>query len=205
MSEERSEPRFTISRSSKLEKYGLMATKIYRVVLFGGLPVLGYLGVVKFEQLSLNEVGDFLAGAFGPLALFWLVLGFFQQGDELRNSVEALKLQAEELRNSVDQQKELVEVSRQEIDHERQVKAEEEAKDLAAQIPRINVSAEKIHNGFSSRYEIGLKNTGGDTERIHVSGSPVLGLFKGFIISIECEDSKGLHFSFEEFVAPRNL
>lgn len=49
---------------------------------------------------------------FAPLAFGWLVLGFLQQGKELRmsneelqNSVNALKLQADELRNSVEQQK----------------------------------------------------------------------------------------------------
>jgi hypothetical protein len=39
--------------------------------------MLGALGAIDLKQLSLNELGDFLAGAFGPLALFWLVLGFF--------------------------------------------------------------------------------------------------------------------------------
>lgn len=48
-----------------------------------------------------NEFGDLLAGILGPLALLWLVLGFFQQGEELRQSVKALELQSEELRNSV--------------------------------------------------------------------------------------------------------
>lgn len=58
--------------------------------------------------MGLNEVGDFLAGAFGPVAILWLVLGFFQQGVELRQGTEALKLQAAELKNSVVQQCELV-------------------------------------------------------------------------------------------------
>jgi hypothetical protein len=62
-----------------------------------------------------NELGDFLAGCFAPLAFLWLVLGFFQQGDELRNSVAALHLQGEELRNSVEQQKQLVEVTREQL------------------------------------------------------------------------------------------
>ena len=69
--------------------------------------------LIDIRSLTLNEVGDFLAGFMGPVALFWIVLGFFQQGQELRNSVETLKLQAKELANSVEQQKGLVEVSRQ--------------------------------------------------------------------------------------------
>jgi hypothetical protein len=58
--------------------------------------------------MDLNEVGDFLAGAFGPLAILWLVLGFFQQGIELRQGTDALRLQAKELNNSVAQQCEMV-------------------------------------------------------------------------------------------------
>jgi hypothetical protein len=64
---------------------------------------------------SLNDIGDFLAGVFGPLALLWVVLGFLQQGDELRLSSEALMLQAEELRNSVEQQTALVDVSKKQF------------------------------------------------------------------------------------------
>jgi hypothetical protein len=60
------------------------------------------------QTMRLNEVGDFLAGAFGPLAILWLVLGFFQQGIELRQGTDALRLQAKELNNSVAQQSEMV-------------------------------------------------------------------------------------------------
>lgn len=60
------------------------------------------------RSMDLNEVGDFLAGAFGPVAILWLVLGFFQQGIELRQGTDALRLQAKELSNSVEQQIELV-------------------------------------------------------------------------------------------------
>lgn len=59
----------------------------------------------------LNELGDFLAGLFGPLAFAWLVLGFFQQRKELALNSEALFLQYRELSNSVKQQKKLVEAT----------------------------------------------------------------------------------------------
>lgn len=58
----------------------------------------------ELRGLKLNELGDFLAGAFGPVAFLWLVLGFLQQGEELRQGTEALRLQADELKNSVEQQ-----------------------------------------------------------------------------------------------------
>jgi hypothetical protein len=72
-----------------------------------------------FAALSLNELGDFLSGTVGSVALLWLVLGYFQQGKELKNSNGALMMQAIELKNSVEQQRELVEVSKQAIEVEK--------------------------------------------------------------------------------------
>ncbi|MBF7686433.1 hypothetical protein I2F17_11440 [Acinetobacter sp. B10A] len=53
---------------------------------------------------KLNEWGDYLAGAFSPLAFFWLVMGYLQQGKELQQNTKALELQAQELKNSVAEQ-----------------------------------------------------------------------------------------------------
>ncbi|WP_259641795.1 hypothetical protein, partial [Pseudomonas syringae group genomosp. 3] len=83
------------------------------LALVGAVTTLAYLLCIWWlvgdrihclKVMELNEVGDFLAGAFGPLAILWLVLGFFQQGVELRQGTEALLLQANELRESVTQQ-----------------------------------------------------------------------------------------------------
>ena len=65
--------------------------------------------------MPLNELGDFLAGVFGPISLMWLVIGYFQQQKELRNNSEILKIQAEELRRSVEQHEELVKATREQI------------------------------------------------------------------------------------------
>lgn len=61
---------------------------------------------------SLNELGDFLAGAFAPVAFLWLILGYVQQGKQLEQNTKALEqqesalqLQIEEMRESVGQQK----------------------------------------------------------------------------------------------------
>lgn len=78
---------------------------------------------------DLNEFGDFIAGAFAPLAFFWLVRGFYQQGKglaqnsevlkmqavELRASSEALRIQALELKNNVYEQKKIFELHQQEV------------------------------------------------------------------------------------------
>jgi hypothetical protein len=77
---------------------GIIITAGY--LLFSWLLVGDRLGTL--QTMELNAVGDFLAGAFGPLAILWLVLGFFQQGIELRQGTAALNLQAKELKASVD-------------------------------------------------------------------------------------------------------
>ncbi|KTB90228.1 hypothetical protein AO073_27160 [Pseudomonas syringae ICMP 11293] len=80
-----------------------------KLVFWGAFLTVAYLALMgwwlsvnwaAFLCLKLNELGDFLAGTFGPVAFLWLVLGFIQQGRELR-------LQSEELMNSVQQQTEM--------------------------------------------------------------------------------------------------
>ena len=55
----------------------------------------------EVQELKLNAWGDFLAGFSAPLALIWLVVGYFQQGEELRLNTQALEAQQEELRRQV--------------------------------------------------------------------------------------------------------
>lgn len=56
--------------------------------------VLG-VGIAKrFWTMELNSMGDYVAGAFAPPALIWLVRGYYQQG-------KALQVQISELRQSV--------------------------------------------------------------------------------------------------------
>lgn len=102
------------------------------------LLTLGWIGVVFYlwqysgikKPDELNAVGDFLAGVFAPLAFFWLVRGFYQQGkgleqnsmalnlqaQELQASTEALKLQVKEMKASVEQQKIMAEFQHLEIE-----------------------------------------------------------------------------------------
>lgn len=83
--------------------------------------IVGIAYIWLFEKLnspeSLNELGDFLAGAFAPIAFLWLVLGYRQQGKQLEQNTKALEqqekalqLQIDEMRESVNQQKELAEI-----------------------------------------------------------------------------------------------
>lgn len=72
---------------------------------------------------SLNELGDFLAGIFAPIAFFWLILGYIQQGKQLDQNTtaleqqeRALQLQIDEMKESVQQQKELATIQKQQFD-----------------------------------------------------------------------------------------
>lgn len=68
-------------------------------------------------RLYPNEMGDLLAGAVAPLAFLWLVIGYFQQGEELKQNTHALRMQAEELKNSVEQQRIIARANLEEIEH----------------------------------------------------------------------------------------
>ncbi len=100
---------------------------------FGTFAYLVFVGWYWRNQLSSifelapNELGDFLAGVFAPLAFLWLVLGFLQQGLELRNSANALWLQGEELKNSVEQQRDLVNVTREQLAFESKLLAQQQS------------------------------------------------------------------------------
>lgn len=87
-----------------LEWWAVILTALY---IGGAILIMG----AKLDELitlKLNEIGDLAAGVFGPVAFLWLVLGYIQQGRELKLSSEALRLQADELKRSVEQQCEMV-------------------------------------------------------------------------------------------------
>jgi hypothetical protein len=81
---------------------------VFTAVYLFGFTYFIFDRLPQLKSMDLNNVGDFLAGAFGPIAFFWLILGFMQQGAELRFSADALRLQAEELKRSVEQQCKMV-------------------------------------------------------------------------------------------------
>ncbi|NPC57844.1 hypothetical protein [Caenimonas soli] len=152
---------------NKLISFGALVTIAYGVAVW---VLLGQkLG--DYESLSLNETGDFLAGVFGPLTLFWLILGYIQQGQELKQNSQALHLQAEELKNSVAQQKELVQAAFQQLDLEREKLKADHAALKQANNPRFS-----FEGGASSRNDIEgatywayeLKNYGRDCQQVLV-------------------------------------
>lgn len=152
--------------SRKYRIVGLLATVLY----FALIAAYVLIDWSQLLNLKPNEFGDFVAGILGPLAIFWLVLGFWQQGDELRSSVHALNLQSEELRNSVEQQKALVEVTRNQAQAELEALKEERQARKLAMSPRISV---RSHGGMSAGGNVTSKfavyNIGADCLELKVN------------------------------------
>lgn len=119
-------------------------------------------------NLAPNEFGDFLAGAFGPVALFWLVIGYFQQGEELQQNTEALRLQHEELMNSVAEQKHLVQEQRQQNDF---MQAQLNQQIMAAQPYLEIVGYCRSRNSTSAEWETYIKNHGMHCSNLFLEGA----------------------------------
>lgn len=124
---------------------------------FGWLAVAGtglWLLADWSEPLKPNAWGDLAAGIAAPLAFLWLVLGFMQQGREL-------KLQIQELRNTVQHQADLAEATREQVAVQlRQEEDEKRQRRLAAQ-PRFVLTCDHSHTGPTSvAYKMYIANGG---------------------------------------------
>lgn len=126
-----------------LKKIGLWGTIAYLVFLGSGIVIAAKFGWLAASPLALNELGDLLAGAFGPLAIGWVVLGFLQQGEELKESRKALVLQANELKNAVDQHREMVRVASATLEHEKTLQEQELARRMEAVRPKLSANFEE--------------------------------------------------------------
>ena len=94
------------------------------VTLRGWDVLLGF-SPYEHRRMAMNELGDFLAGVFAPLAFAWLVLGFYLQRIELR-------LQREELRATRNETAALVAATANLSEATQQMASIEEARDKRA-------------------------------------------------------------------------
>jgi hypothetical protein len=142
----------TVPERTPLFAWGVAATIIYLLAVC----VISANFEKSLFDLTPNELGDFLAGAFSPLAFLWLVLGFLQQGQELR-------IQAIELNNSVEQSRQLVEVTKGQLELEREAARRIVDADRERRRPQFRLSggAQSISsNEVNFRYRI--VNVGGE-------------------------------------------
>ncbi len=97
-------------KNNKLFLIGLTLTFLW-LAMFCVLSGLNPLGILDgrfdtFHKLDLNAKGDFLAGLFAPVAFLWLIIGSFQQQQEITNQLKEMQLQREETKQMVKAQNE---------------------------------------------------------------------------------------------------
>lgn len=80
---------------------GFLVTLVWFTLV--SLYISAQVGWVRIEQVPLDAMGQFLEGAFAPLAFLWFVLAFFSQQKELAQNTAALKMQFIEVQKSADQ------------------------------------------------------------------------------------------------------
>ncbi|WP_312406522.1 hypothetical protein [Pseudomonas rhodesiae] len=143
--------------SQSLEWWGAHFTALY----IGGAIMIISSRFDEIFTLGLNEIGDLLAGVFGPVAFLWLVLGYRQQGRELKLSSQSLTDQTVELRNSVENQKALAAISeRQLLLNEKNAQLQNEQ--LSASVePRFVLAFEDLDVRYSPpKHLVRLLNAG---------------------------------------------
>lgn len=84
---------FKLNRAKFNGSWPAKLTAIWLLLLVGFSAVNWY----AFCDMGPNEWGDFLAGTMSPVAFMWLVFGYLQQGEELKQNTDALLLQQREL------------------------------------------------------------------------------------------------------------
>ena len=72
------------------------------------IALVVYFSPENWQDFKLNEVGDFIAGVSAPLAFLWLVVGIWQQGEDLR-------LQRADLQLSMKMTREIAETGKAEL------------------------------------------------------------------------------------------
>ena len=88
------------SRRDRQVQLGLILTALWLGA--GVLYVAASMGWTAFLRLPLGDLGDFLDGAFAPLAFLWLVLGLFLQQRELAANNLAIQRQFEVMQRTAE-------------------------------------------------------------------------------------------------------
>lgn len=159
-------------KSQKVEWYAAYGTVIY----IGIIVLVIAAKLDELFELKLNELGDFLAGAFGPVGFLWLVLGFLQQGRELKLSSDALRLQADELKNSVEQQSIMASAALKQIESQSlafDLQLQESERQMSALFSFEFISdVGKSHSGIA---RLNVTNYGGWADHVNVVFDPPIG------------------------------
>ena len=101
----------------------------------------------------LNNIGDFLAGVFGPIAFGWLIIGYLMQNKELKNSVKQTSEAQRLARDQLEFQKKIND------EHKRQ---EHNRNQPIFEIKAVNINCKKT----MCHYSIELENRGAPAKEI---------------------------------------
>lgn len=115
--------------------------------------------------MSLNEWGDFVAGAFAPVALLWLVIGYYQHGEELRFNTRALHAQQVELQRQAENAGQLVEATKERGHAERENVQLMRARDVREAAPRFRFGGSSSGGGTLS---VTIQNHGAEVRNVKV-------------------------------------
>ena len=85
-------------------KIGLTLTVVWVACI---IALVLYFSPENWQEFKLNELGDFIAGVSAPLAFLWLVVGIWQQGEDL-------KLQRADLQHGMKMTREIADTAKAE-------------------------------------------------------------------------------------------
>ena len=81
--------------------FGLTVSSCWLIML--SIYISNSIGWSNIGNEPIETLGNFLEGAFAPLAFLWLVIGYFLQQKELSQNTEAIKMQHAEIQKSANQ------------------------------------------------------------------------------------------------------
>lgn len=81
----------------------LGATASFLWLIMLSIYIAGTYGWGQLQHAPISDMGNFLEGAFAPLAFLWLVIGYFLQKKELIQNTNAIKMQYIEIQKSAAQ------------------------------------------------------------------------------------------------------
>lgn len=76
--------------------YGLIITFIWFIIM-----VTIFINKTSIDNENISNLGEFLGGFLSPVAFLWLILGYVQQGHELKQNTIAITQQKDEYIKSV--------------------------------------------------------------------------------------------------------
>ena len=109
--------------------------------------------------IEANEVGDFLSGAFAPLAFYWLIVGYYLQRQELMLQRKELALNREQLKAQADELHRQADASDKLINFQQQGSVREQIQDRISALPQRVFALVQAHRPF---YRIGQNQNGGE-------------------------------------------